>query len=279
LSEAARSLVHLFLAKRLSSKVPDVSPTVKPSALRRFGVVGGGLMGVGIAAALVMAGAEKVVIKEAEPKFLEAAKQRVASLFQGRLKRGALTQAQYDRIVNQVVQLTLTYEDFRNVDCAIEAVFENVPLKQQIFVDLEKYCPKHALLATNTSTIDIDLIGAKTRAQERIIGLHFFSPAHVMPLLEIVRPRATAPQAVVDSLALSTAMRKTPIVVGVCPGFTVNRIFFPYFQSAMFLVDVGALKLACSASLLSLTTHRHRSLPHRQGADQVWPADGRFPSR
>ncbi|KAE8798680.1 Glyoxysomal fatty acid beta-oxidation multifunctional protein MFP-a [Hordeum vulgare] len=118
-----------------------------------------------------------------------------------------------------------------------EAVIENVKLKQQTFADLEKYCPSHCILATNTSTIDLNLIGEKTKSQDRIVGAHFFCPAHVMPLLEIVRTQHTSAQVVVDLLDVGKRIKKTPIVVGNCTGFAVNRMFFPYTQSALLLVD------------------------------------------
>jgi len=146
-----------------------------------------------------------------------------------------------------------------------QAVIENVSLKQQIFADLEKYCPPHCILGSNTSTIDLDLIGEKTKSQDRIIGAHFFrwypvfvkyfsrccvfltefdlcfcSPAHVMPLLEIVRTKRTSPQVIVDLLDISKKIKKTPVVVGNCTGFAVNRVFFPYTQATLLLVERGA---------------------------------------
>lgn len=131
------------------------------------------------------------------------------------------------------------YERFKDVDLVIEAVVENVKVKQQVFADLERYCPSHCVLATNTSTIDLDLIGEKTNSQDRIAGAHFFSPAHVMPLLEIVRSNHTSPQVVVDLLDVGKKIKKTPVVVGNCTGFAVNRMFSPYTSIALLLVDRG----------------------------------------
>jgi enoyl-CoA hydratase/3-hydroxyacyl-CoA dehydrogenase len=146
-----------------------------------------------------------------------------------------------------------------------QAVIENVSLKQQIFDDLEKYCQPHCILASNTSTIDLNLIGERTKSQDRIVGAHFFrysqiylhcffcvqffllnhlvmpscSPAHIMPLLEIVRTEHTSPQVIVDLLDVGKKIRKTPVVVGNCTGFAVNRMFFPYTQAALLLVERG----------------------------------------
>lgn len=125
---------------------------------------------------------------------------------------------------------TTTYEGFDKVDLVVEAVLENLKLKQQIFVDLEKACAPHAILATNTSTIDIMDIGSKTKVQDRIIGLHYFSPAHVMPLLEIITTPKTSQDTVAKCLEMSKRVGKTPVVVGNCVGFTANRAFFPSAQ-------------------------------------------------
>ncbi|AQK91461.1 enoyl-CoA hydratase1 [Zea mays] len=171
-SDTCKSLVHVFFSQRATSKIPGATDLgLMPRKITKVAILGGGLMGSGIATAM--------------------------------------------------------------------AVIENVKLKQQIFSDLEKYCPSHCILATNTSTIDLNLIGEKTKAQDRIAGAHFFSPAHVMPLLEIVRTQHTSPQVVVDLLDVGKKIKKTPIVVGNCTGFAVNRMFFPYTQSALFYVDLG----------------------------------------
>lgn len=123
----------------------------------------------------------------------------------------------------------------------IEAVIEDIPLKQRIFADLEKECRPDCILSTNTSTIDINLVGKNVSPQtrSRILGAHFFSPAHVMPLLEIVRTEHTSSQAILDTLELSSKIKKTPVVVGNCTGFAVNRVFFPYTMAACLLVDLG----------------------------------------
>ena len=133
----------------------------------------------------------------------------------------------------------LDYSEFKHVDMVIEAVIEKIPLKQSIFVDIEKACPPHCILATNTSTIDLNIVGEKTNSQDRIVGAHFFSPAHIMPLLEIVRTEKTSPQVILDLMTVGKTIKKVPIVVGNCTGFAVNRTFFPYTQGAHLLVHLG----------------------------------------
>ena len=149
-----------------------------------------------------------------------------------------MTKDNYDKTLSLLTGV-LDYEKFKSVDLAIETVVENVKLKQQIFAELEQHCPSHCILATNTSTIDLDLIGEKTNSQDRIVGTHFFAPAHIMPLLEIVHTPRASLQAVVTLLDVGKKIKKTPIVVRNCTGFAVNRMFFPYTQAALWLVDHG----------------------------------------
>lgn len=194
-------------------------------------------MGSGIASALILSN-YPVILKEVNDKFLQAGIGRVTANLQSRVKKGKMTEEKFEKTMS-LLQGTLDYESFRDVDMVIEAVIENVSLKQQIFADLEKYCPSHCILASNTSTIDLNLIGEKTQSQDRILGAHFFSPAHIMPLLEIVRTHKTSPQVIVDVLDLGKKIKKTPIIVGNCTGFAVNRMFFPYTMAAMLLVEHG----------------------------------------
>ncbi|KAI3720244.1 hypothetical protein L6452_21157 [Arctium lappa] len=162
-------------------------------------------------------------LKEVNEKFLEGGLGRVKANLTSSVKEGKLSQEKFEKTLSRLKGV-LEYESFRDMDMVIEAVIENVPLKQQIFSDLEKYCSPHCILASNTSTIDLNLIGEKTKSHDRIIGEHFFSLAHIMPLLEIGRTAKTSPQVVVDLLDVGKKIRKTPVVVGNCTGFVVNRI-------------------------------------------------------
>ncbi|KAI6693028.1 hypothetical protein NL676_020738 [Syzygium grande] len=238
-SETCKSLVHIFFAQRGTSKVPGITDRgLRPRQVRKVAVVGGGLMGSGIATALVLSN-YSVILKEVNDKFLQAGIGRVKANLQSRVKKGNMTQEKFEKTMS-LLKGVLDYESFKDVDMVIEAVIENVSLKQQIFADLDRNCPPHCILATNTSTIDLNLIGEKTRSRHRIIGAHFFSPAHVMPLLEIVRTQHTSPQVIVDLLDVGKKIKKTPVVVGNCTGFAVNRMFFPYTMAAMLLVEHGA---------------------------------------
>eukprot|EP00271_Cylindrocystis_brebissonii_P001447 TRINITY_DN11708_c0_g1_i2.p1 TRINITY_DN11708_c0_g1~~TRINITY_DN11708_c0_g1_i2.p1 ORF type:complete len:734 (+),score=193.55 TRINITY_DN11708_c0_g1_i2:376-2577(+) len=238
-SPTAKALMHFFLAQRSTSKVAGVTDVgLQPRPIRRVAVVGGGLMGSGIVTAFISAGIP-VLLKEVNDAFLQNGLKRVAGNFSSRVRRGQMSAEQLKRTL-ALLTGTLDYSQFHMVDLVVEAVIESIPLKQQIFADLEQHCSPTCLLATNTSTIDLHVVGAKTKSQKRIIGAHFFSPAHVMQLLEIVRTHDTSAQAILDVLTVGKAIKKTPVVVGNCCGFAVNRVFFPYAMAATLLVDLGA---------------------------------------
>ncbi|KAJ4903702.1 Peroxisomal fatty acid beta-oxidation multifunctional protein MFP2 [Raphanus sativus] len=237
--DTTKSLIHVFFSQRGTTKVPGVTDRgLVPRKIKKVAIIGGGLMGSGIATALILSN-YTVILKEVDDKFLEAGIGRVKANLQSRVKKGRMSQEKFEKTMS-LLKGSLDYESFRDVDMVIEAVIENISLKQQIFAELEKYCPQHCILASNTSTIDLNKIGERTKSQDRIIGAHFFSPAHVMPLLEIVRTNHTSPQVIVDLLDVGKKIKKTPVVVGNCTGFAVNRMmFFPYTQAAMFLAERG----------------------------------------
>ncbi|KAG4129172.1 hypothetical protein ERO13_D09G061900v2 [Gossypium hirsutum] len=238
-SDTSKSLIHIFFAQRGTSKVPGITDRgLVPRKVKKVAILGGGLMGSGIATALLLSN-YTVILKEVNEKFLEAGIGRVKANLGSRVKKGQMTREKFEKTMS-LLRGVLDFESFRDVDMVIEAVIENVSLKQQIFADLEKYCPPHCILASNTSTIDLNLIGKRTKSQDRIIGAHFFSPAHIMPLLEIVRTEHTSPQIIVDLVDVGKKIKKTPIIVGNCTGFAVNRMFFPYTQAGLFLVERGA---------------------------------------
>uniref|UniRef100_A0A0D9WFM0 Uncharacterized protein n=1 Tax=Leersia perrieri TaxID=77586 RepID=A0A0D9WFM0_9ORYZ len=238
MSQTSKSLRHVFFAQRATSKIPNISNLgLTPRRIHKVAIVGGGLMGSGIATALILNNL-LVILKEVNGQFLEAGINRVKANLWSSVRKGQMTKEDYEKKLS-LLSGVLDYEQFRDADVVIEAVIEDVSLKQKIFMDLERYCHSDCIFATNTSTIDLQLIGQKTSCQDRIAGAHFFSPAHVMPLLEIIRTHQTSSQVIVDLLGVAKRIRKTPIVVGNCTGFAVNRMFFPYTQVASLLVDYG----------------------------------------
>lgn len=226
---ASLGIVHLFFAARKTAKVPLRRLHKPPRNISSVGVIGGGLMGAGIATALLVVGI-RVIIKEVSDKFVASARERMVR------NLGKHSSAM------QLCTITTELALLGDVDLVIEAAPESPQLKISIFKQLEATCRADCILASNTSTINLDLIGMgcpKAYAQGRLVGAHFFSPAHKMPLLEIVRSERTAPEVVKDLLLLAKRIKKTPVVVGNCAGFAVNRMYFPQSMVASFLVGLG----------------------------------------
>jgi len=237
-SPQAAGMMHIFFATRAAPKVPGVTDQkFPPKTFRKAAVLGGGTMGSGIATALLQAGLD-VVLKEVSDEFASAGKKRIESNLGSRLKKGKLTQEKYDDMLSRL-HLQTDYAGFDSLDVVIEAVIENIGLKQQVFADLEKNVSADCILASNTSTIDLEVIGKGSKDASRILGTHFFSPAHIMPLVEIVRSKHTSPKTLHAIIGLAKQLKKTPVTVGNCVGFLVNRIFFLYGQAAGLLVDQG----------------------------------------
>ncbi|PIN08136.1 Hydroxyacyl-CoA dehydrogenase/enoyl-CoA hydratase [Handroanthus impetiginosus] len=236
--DTSKGLVHAFFAQRTTAKVPNVTDIgLKPRPIKKVAVIGAGLMGSGIATALILSDVY-VILKEINSEYLLKGIKAIEANVQGLVSRKRLSKDKAEKAL-LMLKGVLDYSEFKDVDMVIEAVIESIPLKQKIFVDIEKACPSHCILASNTSTIDLNIVGEKTKSQDRIVGAHFFSPAHVMPLLEIVRTEKTSPQVILDLMTVGKIIKKVPVVVGNCTGFAVNRTFFPYSQSAHLLVNLG----------------------------------------
>ncbi|KAL8100997.1 glyoxysomal fatty acid beta-oxidation multifunctional protein MFP-a-like [Apium graveolens] len=238
-SDTCKALVHFFFAQRATLKIPGVTDMgLSPRKINKVAIFGGGLMGSGIATVFLL-GNYHVILKEVDRHLLSAGLDRVKANLQSHAKKGKITKDKLETVLSQLKGV-LDYDSFKDVDLVIEAVLEDVTLKQKVFADLEKYCPQHCIFSSNTSSINLDRIGEKTKSQNRILGAHFFSPAQFMPLLEIIRTERTSLQVLVDLLDVSKKIRKTAVVVGNCTGFAVNRMFFPFSQAATLLVERGA---------------------------------------
>jgi len=247
-SPQAQGLIHMFFAPRAATKVPGVTDqNLKPAKIATAAVLGGGTMGSGIATSLLQSGVA-VTLKEINAEALAAGQGRIESNLMSRVKKGRISQAKYDEMMSRLTAQT-DYSGFNKMNIVIEAVVDNIKLKQAVFSDLESATGPKCILASNTSTIDLDVIGKKTSAADRIVGTHFFSPAHVMPLVEVVRGKNTSVETLNTTIALVKALKKTPVTVGNCVGFLVNRIFFPYGQVAGFLVDHGVDPYAIDKAL------------------------------
>ena len=205
--------------------------------VRRVGVIGCGTMGVGIALACLNAGLD-VLLFDNSADAAEGAVKAIGRELQRAEAKGKLALPADDTIV--LLSVADSLEEFADLDLVIEAVFENSAVKRQIFSDLARICRAGCILGTNTSTIDIDLIAAATSRPQHVIGLHFFSPANIMPLIEIVRGSATSQQVIASSLAFAKRIHKTAVVVGSCYGFAANRMGEGYIREAMRLLLEGA---------------------------------------
>jgi 3-hydroxyacyl-CoA dehydrogenase len=233
----AKALRHLFLAERAAGR-PDELAKVEPREIGRVGVVGGGLMGSGIGYAALLSGYE-VVVAEQDASALVRTRERFDALFAGAIKRGRLNEGDKDRLMNRIA-LTNDMSDLAEADLVIEAAFEDMDVKRDIFQALDATLRPEAVLASNTSYLDIDTIAQAVRDPSRVLGLHFFSPAHVMRLMEVVRGADTAPDVLASGLAVARKLGKIPVITGVCDGFCGNRILKAYRTVAEFLVEDGA---------------------------------------
>src|SRR5437588_10160246 len=195
-------------------------------------------MGGGIAMVLANAGIP-VLLKETDQAALDRGLATIQKNYANSVKRGRFTQQYMDERL-KLIKPTLSYDDFGNADMVVEAVFEGMALKKEVFKELDRVCKQGAILASNTSTLNIDEIAASTSRPQAVIGTHFFSPANVMRLLEIVRGKATGKEVIATCMQLSKKLGKVGVLVGNCRGFAGNRMFHPYRREAQFLVEEGA---------------------------------------
>jgi len=237
-SDQSKALIHVFFGEREVAKIPDVPKETPLIPVNSAAVVGAGTMGGGIAMVLANAGIP-VLLKEADQTALDRGIATIKKNYASSVKRGRLTQQFVDDCLKRI-QPTLHYEGFSSADLVIEAVFEGMALKKEVFKELDRVCKPGAILASNTSTLSIDEIASSTSRREFVIGTHFFSPANVMRLLEVVRGKTTSKEAIATCMQLSKKLGKVAVLVGNCMGFVGNRMFGPYRREAQFLVEEGA---------------------------------------
>lgn len=237
-SDQSRALIHLFFGLRAAAKIPGLDKATPIRTIERAAVIGAGTMGTGIAMAYLNAGIP-VVLKEIGPEPLQRGVERIRSTYQKSCAKGRLSAAQVEALLARLTPTT-DYGDLATADILVEAVFEGMELKKQVFAELDAAARPGAILATNTSTLDIDQIAAATGRPEDVIGHHFFSPANIMKLLEVVRGRRTSDTVIATSMALARRLKKVAVLVGNCFGFLGNRMFEPYLREAQFLLEEGA---------------------------------------
>jgi 3-hydroxyacyl-CoA dehydrogenase len=238
-SPQSKALRHVFFAEREVAKVPDIPPSTATLPIRRAGVVGCGTMGGGIAMNFANAGIP-VTVLETEPALLDKGLGIVAKNYAATVAKGRLSQAEMEKRL-ALIQGTTSYDDLEDSDIVVEAVFEDMEAKKKVFEALDRIVKPGAILATNTSTLDVDAIAGFTKRPDHVVGTHFFSPANVMRLMENVRGKKSEPAVVATVMALSKTLGKVGVLSGVCDGFIGNRMLYPYWRQANALLLEGAL--------------------------------------
>ncbi|MEO0938269.1 MAG: 3-hydroxyacyl-CoA dehydrogenase NAD-binding domain-containing protein [Pseudomonadota bacterium] len=237
-TDQRKGMIHAFFSERQVSNLPELKG-VEPRDVQALGVIGGGTMGAGIATAALLSGLP-VTMLEMSPEAGEAARGRIEGNLSGALKRGKISAEDHEAILTKALSITTSYDDLSDVDLVIEAVFEDMDVKKKVFTELDRVCKPGAILASNTSYLDVNEIAATTKRPEDVIGLHFFSPAHVMKLLEVVVADKTALDVVATGFALGKRLGKISVRAGVCDGFIGNRILSTYRTAADHMILDGA---------------------------------------
>lgn len=235
----SKALRHAFFGERMASKIADVPPDTQQRAIKSAAVIGAGTMGGGIAMNFANAGIP-VMILEMKQEALDKGLATIQKNYENSAKKGKLTPEKMAQRIS-LISGTMNYADLANADIVVEAVFEDMAVKETVFKQLDAVMKQGAILASNTSTLDVDKIASFTQRPQDVIGTHFFSPANVMKLLEIVRGAKTGKDVLATTMSLAKKIRKTGVVSGVCDGFIGNRMIEQYSRQAGFLLDEGCL--------------------------------------
>ena len=237
MTSESRALRHLFLGERAASKIPDIDSSIQARDIKSVAIIGAGTMGGGIAMNFMNAGIS-VKMLEMKQEALDKGVATIRGNYEAQVKKGKLKQDKYEQRM-ALLSTTLSYDELAGTDMAIEAVFEEIGVKEKVFKELDRVMKPGAILASNTSTLDVNQIAAFTQRPQDVVGLHFFSPANVMKLLEVVRGAKTAKDVMATSMAVAKKIRKTAVVSGVCDGFIGNRMIEQYGRQGGFLLDEG----------------------------------------
>jgi 3-hydroxyacyl-CoA dehydrogenase len=237
-STESKALIHAFFGERTVAKIPDIPKDTPVFEIRRAAVIGAGTMGGGIAMNYANAGIP-VIVKETTREALDRGLNTIRSNYANSVKKGRFSQDEMDRRL-ALITPQLGWEGFDQADIIVEAVFENMALKKTVFAEIDGVAKPDCILATNTSTLDIDKIASATKRPEMVVGHHFFSPANVMRLLEVVRGKATSKPVIATSMALGKRLKKVAVLAGNCHGFIGNRMIHVYLREAQLLVEEGA---------------------------------------
>lgn len=246
-SDQSKALRHIFFAERSVAKLPELDG-IKPNTLSEIGVIGGGIMGAGIATASLLAGFNVTIIERDETACANG-RATVEKHLSGSLKRGLINQEKFDTLL-KALSTSTDYADLGNADLVVEAVFEDMAVKHDVFGKLSLHCKADAVLASNTSYLDINEIAARCINPGRVIGLHFFSPAHIMKLLEVVRTAKADAKSLATAFAFGRALGKISVPCGVCDGFIGNRVMSAYRKHCEYMLEDGALPHQIDAAMV-----------------------------
>lgn len=234
----SKALIHIFFGERTVAKIPGIPKDAKLFDIKRTAVIGAGTMGGGIAMNFANAGIP-VIVKETAQDALDRGVTIIRNNYAATVAKGRLSQQAMDQRM-ALITPQLSYEGFEQADIIIEAVFEKMSVKKQVFSEIDKVAKPDCILASNTSSLDVDEIASATSRPQMVIGTHFFSPANVMKLLEVVRGKASAPEVIATGMALGKRLNKVAVLAGNGRGFIGNRMIGPYLREAQFLVEEGA---------------------------------------
>jgi 3-hydroxyacyl-CoA dehydrogenase len=237
INDQSKGMIHAFFAERQTSKLPELR-RAKPKNLQKIAVIGGGTMGSGITIAAMKAGLEVIMI-ERNTKTLDQGRSKVLRVLERDVQKSRLTEAKKSTLM-QLYSGATDYSKLQGVDLVIEAVYEDMEVKKEVFKALDRSLPEQTILASNTSYLDIDEIASVTKRPQNVIGLHFFSPANIMRLLEIVVPERASDEVIATGFDLAKKMKKIPVRAGNCDGFIGNRILSAYTEVASFMMEDGA---------------------------------------
>ena len=235
-SQQSKALRYVFFAERQTGKIERLK-NITPLAINNCGVLGGGTMGAGISAAMLLSG-KSVVLVERDEASLDAGMARIYAILQASLKRKLISQSKHDDLISNLTGSTL-HQAFADCDQVVEAVFEDMAVKREVFTSIEKHTSPQTILATNTSYLDVNEIAGCLKDPSRLLGLHFFSPAHIMKLVEVVAHDKVSDVTLATGFAFAKTLRKVPILSGVCDGFIANRIMTSYRKECDYMLEDG----------------------------------------
>lgn len=276
-SDQCKGLIHAFFAERAVAKIPDIPKDTPAYSIRQAAVIGAGTMGGGIAMALANAGLT-VRIKDSDQAALDRGVGAIRTNYERSVRSGRLTAAAAEERIARILP-QLDWTGFDQADLIIEAVFESLAIKKQVFAEIDKIAKPECVLATNTSTLDIDAIAAATARPQMVVGMHFFSPANVMRLVEVVRGAATSKSVVATAMSVAKTLKKVGVAVRNGFGFVGNRMMFPYMEQAQLLVEEGGTPEQVDRALTDFgMAMGPLAVADLSGIDVFWRIQQEFPA-